>query len=178
MENTDEKVCRNANEVICASVSLQIRLRNALHKTNPKDARPGVPLGVELAALIDKEKNLHHLTPRQIRCLHVPHGEVLAVQDGYMLMAESTKRFPQHRGGGKTRYHRDSWSLWKLPSREEENQGQAPENGAKRAHGMWRWSGVMDKPLHAIGMCLEDDVLVVAQNLLVLLAWSIKSADG
>ncbi|ODN80589.1 hypothetical protein L202_02781 [Cryptococcus amylolentus CBS 6039] len=159
------RVNKYVNGVFISSSRLQLRYRRAYHSlaSNIFLSTPGRPSNSadEIATLLERERRLKCLRPSEIRCLHIPKGDVIGVKDNYMLVSECVNQMAIDPNDPDQENYWDGWSIWRM---RDTTSFDGESRGAKKLQGMWRWKFNFGGIIDATDMCVEDNVIAVAYS--------------
>ncbi|WWC89091.1 uncharacterized protein L201_004009 [Kwoniella dendrophila CBS 6074] len=186
------RVNKHINHVFNSSSRLQYPYRKQLHSIpDPPSSTECSPLSVlsdnkdnsaeksvseKLENLLEKEERLDKLHPRVMKCIHIPNSKIEDLKDGYILMSESTYKFPIAPGYPDQGYRNDSWSIWKITDNTKDDVENLISRGASKSQGYYKWKfdpGYHSKPDYMnyydnITMCLEDNVIATSVKHLLI----------
>ncbi|TYJ58699.1 hypothetical protein B9479_000535 [Cryptococcus floricola] len=159
------RVNKYANGVFISSSRLQLRYRRAYHSlaSNISLSTPGRPSNSadEVATLLERERRLNCLRPSEIRCLHIPEGDVIGVNDNHMLVSECVNQMAIDPSDLDQENDWNGWSIWRM---RDTTSFDGKSRGAKKLQGMWRWKFNFGDIVDAADMCVEDNVIAVAYS--------------
>ena len=142
-------------------------LRQAFHclPAGPTLSLPGGDSGA-VERIIERERRLAAFKPSEIRCLHVLRTEVLALQDGYLLTSEASRKKLKDPNRPDWGFQHDGWSVWKMPEPGAPD-ANPDDKVAKKSQGLWRWKadvGVEGGRVETIAMCPQDNLVAVGRR--------------
>ncbi|WVW84242.1 hypothetical protein I302_106272 [Kwoniella bestiolae CBS 10118] len=170
------KVNKHTNQVFTSSSKLQLSYRRFYHampsppptKLTEDRRTTTTPYSEKLHRLLEKEERLESLKPTSIRCIHIPNSTLFELQAGYLLIGESMNKIRVNPADDKDGYMKDTFSIWKLSSNEDEQDQHSPERlrGGFKHQGYWRWRYNLGGGMYnMISMCVEDNIVAVVREL-------------